>query len=40
LERDNIERFLAELEEIKFDKENNEFETTECVICMENFTHM
>ncbi len=37
LEHDNTERFLAELEEIKFDSQNNEFSTLECVICMEQF---
>jgi hypothetical protein len=39
LEADNIEKFLAELEDVKFDSNNNEFDTNECVVCMEPFAN-
>ena len=39
LEQDNIEKFLCELEDIRYDSTNNEFDTKECVICMEEFTN-
>ena len=39
LEQDNIQHFLAELEDIRFDLNNNEFDTKECVICMEEFVN-
>jgi len=29
--------FLAEMETVRFDPANNEYSTTECVICMESF---
>lgn len=37
---ENIKRFKEQLEVKEYSTSNNEFETTECVICMESFQEM
>lgn len=36
-ESENIRMFINELEPLKYDQTKNEFSTTECVICMDEF---